>query len=99
MTNEPKTEQPRGPMTMDHPLWEDFMDRLYGPEGCNFDLKIPNDMGSLTGTCDSRDTCPICRRLLESMGFTPEEIEASISYFHEHSGWCDCEVFLNLGCL
>jgi hypothetical protein len=97
MTNEPKTGQPMCPMTTKHPQWDDFLDRLYGSEGCNFHLKIPNDMGSLTWTCDGSNTCPISRRILESMGLTPDEIEASLSYFREHSGWCDCEVLLNVG--
>jgi hypothetical protein len=79
-------------MCPDHPRWEEFLDRLlYG-----LDLKTDgNDEQSWT--CAHEPACPLATLLLDWwMGFTPEEIHASIEYFHAHGGFCDCEVFFNV---
>ena len=68
-------------MTPEHPRWEEFLDRLYGPEGC--DLQ-ENDDGSLTSTCDPSDrTRPACRRIMRRMGLSRREIAASLAYFEQ----------------
>ncbi len=48
------------------------------------------------GGCDGTDAFPIARRILTEMGLTAGEVEQSISYFKQHGGFCDCEIFLNV---
>jgi hypothetical protein len=85
-------------MTPEHPNWHDFLDRLEGPDGCNFHNRTPGNPDTLTWTCDSGDTsCPIARRLLADMGFTDAAIDCSIMFFHSEGGFCDCEIVLNVG--
>lgn len=91
-----KKARPMGPMTTEHEKWDEFIDQLYGADGCNFHLADPNDSASTTWTCDSTGTFVISRRLLTEMGLTPTEIGESIEYFGRNGGYCDCEVFLNV---
>lgn len=79
-----------------HPAWDTFTDRLGGAEGCNFRLEVPEDRRSVTWTCDGSRDCPMSRRILTDIGFTSDEIESSVAFFHEHGGCCDCEVLLNI---
>lgn len=37
------------------------------------------------------------RATLQAMAFTDAEIEASVAYFCERGGYCDCEVLMNVG--
>jgi hypothetical protein len=85
------------PMCPEHSQWNDFIDRLAGPEGCNFQRAVPDDLNSLTWTCDPNEDYPLSRRILADIGLSSAEIEASLSYFVEHGGCCDCEVVLNVG--
>jgi Protein of unknown function (DUF2695) len=84
------------PMTPDHSLWDEFIDRLNGPEGCNFELKESGAERSLTWECDAAGAFPISRQILGDWGFSLEEIEESLSYFQEHGGYCDCEMVLKV---
>ena len=84
------------PMCPDHPQWDEFIDRLEGPEGCDFHLKVPGDQESCTWTCDATAGFPLATRILVEMGLTPDEIEESLSYFREQGGFCDCEILLNV---
>jgi Protein of unknown function (DUF2695) len=83
-------------MRPEHPQWDKFIDRLGGPEGCNFRLRVPTDRKSMTWTCSSKSDCSLSRGILAQMGFTPEEIEASLKVFAEHGGCCDCEILFNI---
>ena len=76
------------PVSPRHPRWEEFLDRLRGPEGCNFQT---------TWTCYGGTDKRYSRRILAGMGLTQREIEASLAYFEDHGGYCDCEVVMNLG--
>jgi len=76
------------PISPRHPRWEEFLDRLSGPEGCNF---------RTTWTCFGGTDKRHSRRVLAEMGLSPRAIEASLAYFEDHGGYCDCEVVLNLG--
>src|SRR5260370_39048442 len=91
-----KTGQEMGLMTHEHPQWDDFIDRLSGPEGCNFRLAVPGNKDSLTWTCDSDGGYQLSTQILASMGLRPDEIEESMSYFHENGGSCDCEILFNV---
>jgi hypothetical protein len=83
-----------GWMTPEHDRWEEFIDRLGGPEGCDFREK---EDGSLTSICDpSNRRRPGCRRIMRRMGLSRRQIAASLAYFEEHGGYCDCEVLMNV---
>ena len=77
------------PITPSHPKWEEFFDRLSGPEGCDF----TETSARCTGGIDR----PFSRRILASLGFSEREIAASLGYFKRHGGYCDCEVVMNVG--
>jgi hypothetical protein len=83
-------------MTIDHPRWEEFIERLDGPEGCNFHLAVAGDTRSATWTWDCDELCPLATRMLAEMGLTPDEIEESLSCFREQGAFCDCEILSNL---
>lgn len=82
-------------MTTEHPEWNRFADLLYGPEGCNFRHR---EDGEGVWTCEGdqvRPDKPIARKLLAK--YFPEiDIEATLEYFNEHGGCCDCEILLNV---
>jgi Protein of unknown function (DUF2695) len=81
-------------MTPEHPRWDEFIDRLAGFEGCDF---RESDDGSGAWTCDARDhTRPFCRSIMQHMGLSRGAIAASLAYFEEHGGYCDCEVLFNV---
>lgn len=77
-------------MTPDNPRWKEFMERLEGPEGCNFRESEENP-GSITWDCNGTDERSLARSILEKMGGF--DIEASMNYFKENGGSCDCEIF------
>ena len=78
-------------MTTDHLRWREFMDRLEGPEGCNFRVVE----GKTVWNCATQgtDVHKHSRAILESMGC---DVEASLDYFRGHGGYCDCEVIFNV---
>ena len=77
------------PLTPKHPRWREFTDRLGGPEACDF-------TDDATGwNCDT--TLAGAERILEDMGI--DDIHATLDYFHEHGGHCDCEVLFNVDAL
>lgn len=83
-------------MTVNHPKWGDFVDRLSGSEGCNFHRTNPHDPKSATWKCwkcSSRPDFELARPILSKMGC---DVEASIAYFREHGGYCDCEILFNV---
>jgi Protein of unknown function (DUF2695) len=82
-----------GLMTPIHPRWDEFMDALEGPAGCNFRETIPPDS---TWDCDNTPHRPIARRILRRMGGNTEEIDQSLGYFNAFGGHCDCEIAFNV---
>jgi len=83
-------------MTPNHPNWEEFCERLDGPEGCDFGLLDPDDDESLTWDCSAKTDKPHARRILREMGFSPADIEASCAFFEQHGEYCDCEILFNV---
>jgi hypothetical protein len=79
-------------MTLEHERWDEFADLLAGPDGCNFRGEVEN----LTWRCDRSLEKPLARRILNRMGLSEDEIDASCDYFEEHGGFCDCEIVLNI---
>lgn len=83
-------------MTKKHPRWNEFLERLEGPEGCDFKLVGPPGRGDTTWTCDGGRDKSKAQAILADMGFTWEEIEESCEYFDNHGGHCDCEILFNV---
>ncbi|MEY2539317.1 MAG: hypothetical protein QOG67_3057 [Verrucomicrobiota bacterium] len=71
-------------MTPDHLGWPEFCDLLAGPSGCNF-REGP--------VWDCHGDHRFSRKLLPTFGV---DVEASVEFFVEHGGHCDCEVLFNL---
>lgn len=83
-------------MTPKHKDWKEFRDRLEGPEGCDF---RKDDAGEIRWNCAGGEVPERhvkAGAILESMGFDEAEVRASLRYFEEHGGYCDCEVLFNV---
>ena len=78
-------------MTTDHPRWEEFANRLEGPEACNF-RKVD---GQTTWTCKpGKEDRPFARAILKDMGM---DVGKSLAYFYKRGGiCCDCEILFNV---
>ena len=81
-------------MTSTHSRWREFCGLLQGPKGCDFRQKKEGDPASTTWKCDNSINRPRARKILESMGGV--DVEASLTYFSEHGGYCDCEILFNV---
>jgi hypothetical protein len=77
-------------MTPDHPKWEEFMERMTGPEACDF--KEDPKRGH-TWICKGGNNRDFAKKILADMG---ADVEASLDYFSEHGGHCDCEIAFNV---
>jgi hypothetical protein len=84
MQRKPSTPTLR-PILPRHPRWDEFLERLAGPEACNFQTDRRTCFGDVRFT----------RTILRDMGLDEPSIEASIAYFRDHDGYCDCEVVRN----
>lgn len=82
-----------GVMSIDHPRWTEFIDRLAGKEGCN--VRSSKKHG-FTWDCDNSAAFPLASKILTAMGASSGDIENSIAYFKEHSAYCDCEILWNV---
>lgn len=81
-------------MTPQHPQWETFCNRLAGPEGCNFHEKEPNNPKSVCWRCNGGDDKSYATAILKSMPGI--DVAASLQYFDDNGGYCDCEILFNL---
>ena len=75
-------------MTKEHPLWEQFFERLEGPEGCNF---TEDKKENIEWKC--KNDHAFTRKILTKMGNI--DVENSLLYFSNHGGHCDCEILFN----
>jgi hypothetical protein len=88
-------------MTREHPRWGEFCERLGGIEGCEFGA---GGKWVCAGGVDPKTLEPgppefvhiFSRGILLKMGLSFEQIAASLEYFCEHGGHCDCEVLFNV---
>jgi len=81
-------------MTLKHPRWGEFIERLEGPEGCNFHEQEPGNPNSVTWTCKAGTDKSLATAILEDMGDV--SIKKSMIYFENHGGCCDCEILFNV---
>jgi hypothetical protein len=86
MKSKPRTHAGE-PILPRHPRWDEFIERLAGPEGCDFQ----NDQWTCSGELE------LTKRILREMGLEESSIDVSASYFKDHSAYCDCEVVINIG--
>jgi hypothetical protein len=85
-------------MTPENPHWEEFfehLDRAVGLLGCGGDgtRRFPLN--------PDWPTHALSKRILYLMKRDQErplniDIQASVEYFEQHGGYCDCEVLLNV---
>jgi hypothetical protein len=83
-------------MTPENERWRDFVEKLGGKEGCNFEEKTKGYPNSVTWNCSSKPDRPLAKAILEKMGNV--DIPETMKYFHEHGGHCDCEILFNVDC-
>jgi hypothetical protein len=69
-----------------NPRWGEFLDRLAGPEGCDFRAD--------RWTCHN-DT-RAAQALLVRMGLSDPAVKLSLAYYRDHGGYCDCEIVFNV---
>lgn len=78
-------------MNPDHPRWDEFCERLGGPEGCDF--KEDKD-GKITWKCAGKTDKSFATAILKTM---PEiSVEKSLAFFEGSGGMCDCEILFNV---
>lgn len=83
-------------MDTSHPRWNEFVERLEGPEGCNFHESVPGDVSSVQWTCAGGNDKALATKILKGMNFSARDISASLKFFDEHGGHCDCEILFNV---
>lgn len=77
-----------------HPRWFEFLERLEGPEGCNFGQGVPGNSKSNTWRCAGGRDKPIATNIIETMGDI--DIQGSLAFFEKRGGFCDCQILLNV---
>jgi len=68
------------------PRWEEFLERLAGPEACNFQTDSWTCFGDLR----------FSTRILREIGLDEPSIDATTVYFKGRGGYCDCEVIIHV---
>ena len=81
-------------MKRGHRRWAEFLARLDGPEGCDFQVREPGTPATTTFNCDGGRNKPRTTAVLKRMGDL--DVPASLLYFERHGGFCDCQVVLNV---
>ena len=82
-----------GIMTMENPRWEEFVERLEGPEGWNFQ---EDGKGGYTWKCKAGMDKSLAIAILKKMGLVPSELSPTLDYFDANGGHCDCEILFNV---
>ncbi len=88
----PPGEEDAMTMTPGHARWDEFLERLEGPEGCNFTQEEPDDAGTIHWACQNDPAA--ARTILGTMEVV--NVDASIGYFEGARAHCDCEILFNL---
>jgi hypothetical protein len=81
-------------MDQDHPGWETFhniMRLVVDVTGKH----CPGTVFVKSGHCRGTKTRPLTCEILEKH-FPGVDIPATLAYFEDHGGYCDCEVLLNV---
>ena len=81
-------------LNTEHPKFTEFCERLEGPEGCNFKQTDPKDDSSITWKCKGLMNKSLACKILKTMDGI--DIPATLRYFEDHGGHCDCEILFNV---
>jgi hypothetical protein len=73
-----------------HKKWRRFCNRLAGPEACDFK---DHPTKRFTFKCGGGNDRSMATRILKDMG---ADVKASLAFFSEHGGHCDCEILFNV---
>ncbi len=73
-----------------HKKWKRFCNRLAGPEACDFK---DDPKRGMTFKCNNDGERPMATKILKDMG---ADVKASLAFFSEHGGHCDCEILFNV---
>lgn len=71
------------------PRWQEFTDRLDGDEGCKFYF---DELDEICWTC--HHDLRFSRKILST--YDDVDVEATLEYFRQNGGCCDCEVLFNV---
>ena len=77
-----------------HAGWTDFLEKLEGPDGCDFKK---DENGKTTWRCKGGKDKTLATEIMQSMGDL--DVPASLAYFEQLSGFCDCEILFNVAAL
>lgn len=78
-------------MNPNHPRWDEFCERLAGPEGCDFKGENEN----ITWKCNGSHDKSYAIRILQTIPGI--DLKKTLKYFDSHGGHFDCEILFNIG--
>lgn len=79
-------------MTPEHPQWNEFIALLLGEEGMNAHQE---DERGWVWTCYGGNDKRFATAVLEKH-FPEVDVPATLAFFEENGGYCDCEIFFNV---
>jgi len=77
-------------MNINHPKWDEFITKMMGSDGCNFQGEAAEDF---TFTCFHDGDFRFAKKFLEELGC---DTDKSLEYFQSNGGMCDCEIIWNV---
>lgn len=82
-------------LTTEHERWSEFLERLEGPEGCDFTQSDPDDALSARWECSPLSVpSSKARHVLTLMGGI--DVEGTLEWVKATGNHCDCEIIFNL---
>ena len=75
--------------------WDKFCDLLEGEEGCDFKEKEVGKPDTMTWRCKGGMNKDYAKAILKKY-FSEINIPATMEYFDNHGGHCDCEILFNV---
>lgn len=79
-------------MNVEHPKWDEFTDRLEGPEGCDFHK---DERNQTHWQCSGESDRELSKKILREH-YPDVDIDETMNYFSQHGGHCDCEILFNV---
>ena len=85
-------------MMMGHPRWREFVERLDGPEGCNFRERLDDNgdpiPGDIVWRCGGGRDKSYATKILSTMEGI--DVDGTMACFETLGGYCDCEILFNV---
>jgi len=85
------TKKSKEIMNPEHPRWDEFCERLEGPEGCDFKK---DELGKVSWRCFGRYDKRYAKKIMREMKGI--DIAKTVEYFNQLGGHCDCEILFNV---